>query len=299
MIRGRRRADALVLALALLDGRRAATADPALLLRGRVRGRRRARRCAAPSRRARAPRAGDRAVRGDRAAPDTARLGTDPGVDRARLPRDRAGVPRRCTRAPATRSRQRDELLRAHPHPHSEAAVARRGATAAHIRGDHEDALPRSAAAIASADRGGPHSERLASRRRCTAGRAWRPAQPEEGLTSCATRHRALDGDRCRRRAAVRARAARPTRSRTRATRRRRCAALDAALGWVDGGERWYAPELHRMRAELLPAAGDLAARAPQRRQRRLDSRGAWRRRLGASRRGDVRARLGSATPVA
>ena len=34
---------------------------------------------------------------------------------------------------------------------------------------------------------------------------------------------------------------------------------LDDALGWVEQGERWYEPELHRMRAELLLERGDLA----------------------------------------
>lgn len=36
--------------------------------------------------------------------------------------------------------------------------------------------------------------------------------------------------------------------------------ALDEALRWVGGGERWYEPELQRLRAELLLAGGDRAA---------------------------------------
>lgn len=37
-------------------------------------------------------------------------------------------------------------------------------------------------------------------------------------------------------------------------------AALDKALSWCAGGERWCEPELHRIRAELLLACGDRVA---------------------------------------
>ena len=78
----------------------------------------------------------------------------------------------------------------------------------------------------------------------------------------------------------------------------RALAALDEALRWVDGGERWYEPELHRMRAELLLRIGDLAgaqrsAGTAVSLARRMRA-GAWERRAAAT-----LARLGSAAPVA
>ena len=188
------------------------------------------------------------------------------------------------------------ERLREHPHPQTEAAVQCAAAAAAHIRGDHEAALSTSAAALALAT-----AEDLPERRAFTLGvHGWargRTGAPEDGLeelrdavvawsaTGAATGGPFLHGLL----ADGLAHTGEPERA---------LATLAEALRWVDGGERWYEPELHRMRAELLLTIGDVAgaqrsagtAVALARRMRA----GAWERRAGA-----LLARLGSASPVA
>ena len=83
-------------------------------------------------------------------------------------------------------------------------------------------------------------------------------------------------------------------RARVRARRARRGAALRAA-----GGERWYEPELHRLRAELLLAVGDLPG-AHRSAGSAVVARAAHaRRRAGSAAPPRRCARLGSAAPVA
>ena len=200
------------------------------------------------------------------------------------------------TRARAMPSPPRAELLRDRPHPQSAAAVECAAATAAHIRGDHDDARTAAAAAIATATaedlrellaqaralhgwadvRAGAHDDGLGELHRAVA--HWKATGAAgggpfvHGLLADALAH---TGE--------------PAAGIT---------AIDAGLRWVDGGERWYEPELHRMRAELLLRIGDLSgahrsAGAAASLARRMRA-GAWQRRAAAT-----MARLGSASPVA
>ncbi len=149
------------------------------------------------------------------------------------------------------------ELLRAHPHPYSQAWLHGAAATAAHVAGDRERTLREASAQlqIATAENlddqraiaqallgwarvaGGQHDGGLAQLREgialWTAGGAVVQRPFLHGLLADAlARTGDAYGALC---------------------------ALDDALGWVEHGERWYEPELHRMRAELLLERGDLA----------------------------------------
>ena len=168
-------------------------------------------------------------------------------------------------------------------------------ATAAHVRGDHDEALSAASAAIAVAT-----AEDLRERLpEALALHGWarvRAGAHDDGLGELRARHRRVDGRGATAGgpfvhgllADALATTGEPARALT---------ALDAALRWVGGGERWYEPELHRMRAELLLTSA-ICRRAPQRRHRRSLARrmraGAWERRAAAT-----MARLGSAAPVA
>ena len=187
-------------------------------------------------------------------------------------------------------------LLAEHPHPCSAAAVHCAAATAAHIRGDHVETLSAAAAAIALATaedlrellararalhgwarvRAGAHEDGLGELRRAAA--AWTTT----GAAAGGPFVYGLLGDAL-------ARTGEPEHA---------IAALDEGLRWVAGGERWYEPELHRMRAELLLGIGDPAgahrsAGAAVSLARRMRA-GAWERRAAAT-----LARQGSAAPVA
>lgn len=188
------------------------------------------------------------------------------------------------------------ELLRAQPHPAGDAAVRCAAATAAHIRDDHDDVLTQSAAAIAIATeeelrdrlaqalalhgnarvRAGGHEEGLAELRRAVA------LCNETGATADRPFLHGLLADAL-------ARTGEPELA---------LAALDDALHPDAGGDRWYEPELHRRRAELLLALGDRAgahrcAGSAVSIARRMHARG-WERRAAAT-----LARLGSPSPVA
>ncbi len=188
------------------------------------------------------------------------------------------------------------DILRTHPDPAGHAAVLAAAATAAHIRGDHEDVLTRSAAAIASATQA-DQRDRLALALALHGSARVHVGAPEEGLDEL-RRAIALQ-------AATGAAAARPfvhgllARALAHTGEPELAlAALDAALDPVADGDRWFAPELHRMRAELLPAVGDLAgahrsAGSAVSIARRMHA-GGWERRAAATLAG-----LGSATPVA
>ena len=187
------------------------------------------------------------------------------------------------------------ELLRARPHPRTETVVLCTAATAAHVRGDHEDVLGAAAAALALAS-----AEDVSERRAQALGlHGWarvRAGEHDAGIdelrravadwsaTGAARGGPLLHG--------LLADALVQTDEAEHAL-----AMLAEALRCVDGGERWYEPELHRMRAELLERIGDLGgaqrsagtAHALARRMRA----GAWERRAGA-----MLARLGGASPV-
>ena len=188
------------------------------------------------------------------------------------------------------------ELLRDRPHPRSETVLLCAAAIAAHVRDDHDDVRGVAAAALTLADaediaersaealglhgwarvRAGEHAPGLDELRRAVAG--W-------SATGAAGGGPLLHGLL----ADALARAGEPERA---------LATADEALRRVDGGERWYEPELHRIRAELLLRIGDVpgahrsagTAVALARRMRA----GAWERRAGA-----MLARLGGASPVA
>ncbi|HEV2774234.1 MAG TPA: AAA family ATPase [Solirubrobacteraceae bacterium] len=188
------------------------------------------------------------------------------------------------------------ERLRDHPHPQTAAAVQCAAAAAAHVRGDHESTLGASAAALALAT-----AEDLPERRaQALALHGWahvRAGARDDGLgelrravadwsaTGAHTGGPFLHGLL----ADALAHAGEPERA---------LATLGEALRRVAGGERWYEPELHRMRAELLLKIGDVAgaqrsagtAAALARRMRA----GAWERSAAA-----MLARVGSASPVA
>ncbi|MEA2141900.1 MAG: hypothetical protein QOI64_330 [Solirubrobacteraceae bacterium] len=188
------------------------------------------------------------------------------------------------------------QLLHERPDPAGRAAVLCAAAVAAHVRGDHADALRQSSAAIALATeedlqdrlaealalhgwarvRAGAHEDGLHELRRAIAlwtargAAAGRPFL--HGLLADALAHAGEPEFALR--------------------------ALDEALAGVGGGEGWYAPELHRLRAELLPAIGDLtgaqrSAGSAVSLARRMHA-GGWERRAAAT-----LARLGSGAPVA
>jgi tetratricopeptide (TPR) repeat protein len=187
------------------------------------------------------------------------------------------------------------ERLREHPHPQTEAAVGCAAAAAAHVRGDHDGTLSASAAALALAI-----AEDLPEQRAFALGlHGWarvRAGAPEDGLeelrgavagwsaTGAATGGSLVHGLL----ADGLAHTGEPERA---------LATLAAALRWVEGGERWYEPELHRMRAELLlkigdPAGAQRSAGTAVALARRMRA-GAWERGAGA-----MLARLGAASPV-
>ncbi|MDP1850514.1 MAG: hypothetical protein Q8K79_22175, partial [Solirubrobacteraceae bacterium] len=188
------------------------------------------------------------------------------------------------------------ELLRDRPHPRTETVLLCAAATAAHIRGDHDDTRTVAAAALSLAS-----AEDIAERRAQALGlHGWARVQAgehEAGLDELRravadwSAHGASGGGPLLHglMADALAHTGEPERA---------LATVDEALRGVEGGERWYEPELHRIRAGLLLRIGDLAgahrsagtAVALARRMRA----GAWERRAGA-----MLARLGGASPVA
>ena len=187
-------------------------------------------------------------------------------------------------------------LLRDHPHPHSQALLHCAAATAGHIRGDHDDVLSESSAAIVIATEEAL-GERLAQ---AVALHGWARVQAGAHEDGIAELRRAVAQS-----TATGAAAGRPLLHGLLADALARTGepelalrAVDEALRWVAGGERWYEPELHRMRAEALLAIGDLAgahrsAGTAASLARRMRA-GGWERRAAAT-----LARLGSAAPVA
>ncbi len=188
------------------------------------------------------------------------------------------------------------ERLRAHPQPAGLAAILCAAAVAAHIRGDHDDTLLQSAAAIALATgeelrerlaealalhgwahvRAGAHADGLAELGRGLA--LWTAT----GIAAGGPFLHGLHADAL-------VHAGEPERA---------LLALDQALSATGGGERWYEPELHRLRAELLLSCGDLpgahrSAGSAVSLARRMRA-GGWERRAAAT-----LARLGSGAPVA
>lgn len=165
-------------------------------------------------------------------------------------------------------------------------------ATTAHIRGDHDDVLTQSAAAIETAT----HEDRRDHLALATAlhGNARvRAGAYEDGL------------DELRRAIALQtatgAIAARPFVRGLLAGALAHAGETDLALNALDAaldpaGDRWYAPELHRLRAELLLAVGDLPAahRSAGRALSIARHAGGWERHAAAT-----LARLGGATAVA
>ena len=216
---------------------------------------------------------------------------------RSRWPTARSRWPvATTTRAPATRSVPPASGCATIPIPASEAAVHGAAATAAHVRGDHEGVLGAAATALALA----PAEDLAEPRAQAQALHGWarvhagaadaglaelRDAVADWSATGAATGGPLVHGLL----ADALAQTGEPERA---------LATLGEALRWVEGGERWYEPELHRLRAELLLRIGDLAgaqrsagtAVALARRMRA----GAWERRAAA-----LLARLGSAAPVA
>ena len=188
------------------------------------------------------------------------------------------------------------ERLHDHPHPDGLAATRCAAATAAHIRGDHADVLEQAAGALALAT-----AEDLRDRvAEALALHGWarvRAGAHDDGLAEL-RRAMALA-------AASGARAGRPFLHGLLADGLAHAGEPELALGTLDealrpdaGGERWYEPELHRLRAELLLKLGDLAgahrsAGIAVSLARRMRA-GAWERRAGAT-----LARLSSGAPVA
>ena len=149
------------------------------------------------------------------------------------------------------------ELLRAHPHPYSQAWIHGAAATAAHITGDRELTLREASAQLqlATDEELGDqraHAMALLGWARVAGGQLdGGLAQLREGVALWTARGAVVQ---------------RPflhglladALARTDDAYGALCA-LDDALSWVEQGERWYEPELHRMRAELLLERGDLA----------------------------------------
>jgi len=188
------------------------------------------------------------------------------------------------------------EVLRDRPDPRSQAVLLCAAATAAHVRGDHDDTRSVAAAALALA-----RAEEIAEQRAQALGlHGWarvRAGEHEDGVDEL---HRAVADWN-----ATGAPAGGPLLHGLLADAlahtgepERALATIDEALRGVEGGERWYEPELHRIRAELLLRIGDMAgaqrsagtAVALARRMRA----GAWERRAAA-----MLAGLGGASPVA
>lgn len=162
---------------------------------------------------------------------------------------DRAGA--RCAIAEAA------AVLRAQPHPYSRAWVQCAAAAAAFACGERDVVRREASVAIALASEEGfgdwlAQGSVLHGWARVHAGEHGGLAECERGVASWASAGivvlrpfaHGLLGDALRQ-------AGDPSRG---------LAALDEALSWCAGGERWCEPELHRIRAELLLACGDRGA---------------------------------------
>ncbi len=149
------------------------------------------------------------------------------------------------------------ELLRAHPHPPSRAWLHGAAATAAHIAGDREGTLREASAQLQIAtdedlDDQRAHAQALIGWARVVGGQHdGGLAQLREGIALWKA------GGAIVQRPFLHGLLA-DALARTGDAYGALCT-LDDALGWVAQGERWYEPELHRMRAELLLERGDLA----------------------------------------
>jgi tetratricopeptide (TPR) repeat protein len=149
------------------------------------------------------------------------------------------------------------ELLRAHPHPYSQAWIHGAAATAAHIGGDRELTLREASAQLQLAvdedlDDQRAHALALLGWARVAGGQLdGGLAQLREGIALWTA------GGAVVQRPFLHGLLA-DALARTGDAYGALCA-LDDALSWVEQGERWYEPELHRMRAELLLERGDLA----------------------------------------
>jgi tetratricopeptide (TPR) repeat protein len=149
------------------------------------------------------------------------------------------------------------ERLRAHPHPYSQAWLHGAAATAAHIAGDRERTLREASAQLKLAteedlDDQRAHAQALIGWARVAGGQHdGGLAQLREGIAQWTA------GGAVVQRPFLHGLLA-DALARTGEAYLALCA-LDDALSWVEQGERWYEPELHRMRAELLLERGDLA----------------------------------------
>ena len=149
------------------------------------------------------------------------------------------------------------ELLHAHPHPPSQAWVHGAGAAAAHVAGEREIVLREASAALRIATDEGLDDQRAYAH--ALLGWARVAGGQEDGglaqLREAVARWTA--GGAVVQRPFLHGLLA-DALARTGDAYGALCA-LDEALRWVEHGERWYEPELHRMRAELLFERDDLA----------------------------------------